>query len=92
MTNEPKLNAEHICYQAKEKIRNFLRTFAEDCELNKDESKAYFVFIFTIRDFYGVEEIGRFTVLGAMIEDGIISERALHAHLWQELGRIRGMA
>jgi hypothetical protein len=29
--------------------------------------------------------------LGEMIEDGIVLERELHAHLWQELGRIRGM-
>jgi hypothetical protein len=38
-----------------------------------------------------VREIARVSVLGALIEDGIISERELHAHLWQELGRIRGM-
>ena len=92
MSNQPKLNAEHICYRAKEKIRNLLRTFTEDCELGKDESKAYFVFRFTIRDFYGVEEIGRFSVLGAMIEDGIISEQQLYAALWHTLGQIRGMA
>jgi hypothetical protein len=91
MGNETKLNAEQICYRAKGKILNFLRTFAEDCELSKDESKAYFVFRFTIRDFYGVEEIGRFTVLGAAIEDGIISEQRLHAALWHTLGQIRGM-
>ena len=91
MSNQPKFNAEQICYRAKEKIRNLLRAFVEDCELSKDESKAYFVFRFTIRDYYGVEEIGRFTVLGAMIEDGIMSEQRLWAALWQELGRIRGM-
>jgi hypothetical protein len=44
-----------------------------------------------MRDRDGVQEIGRLSVLGAMIEDGIISERQLHAHLWQELGHIRGM-
>ena len=91
MSKQTKLNAERICYQAKDKIRSFLRTFAEDCELSKDESKAYFVFRFTIRDYYGVEEIGRFTVLGAAIEDGIISEQQLYAALWNTLGQIRGM-
>jgi hypothetical protein len=52
---------------------------------------AYFVFSFTVRDRDGVREIASLTVLGEMIEDGIISERELHAALWQELGRIRGM-
>jgi hypothetical protein len=45
-----------------------------------------------MRDRDGVQEIGRFTVLGAMIEDGIISENSLHAALWHTLGQIRGMA
>jgi hypothetical protein len=44
-----------------------------------------------MRDRDGVQEIGRFTVLGAMIEDGIISEQRLHAALWHTLGQIRGM-
>jgi hypothetical protein len=52
---------------------------------------AYFVFSFTVRDRDGVRETGRFTVLGALIEDGIISEQSLHAALWQELGKTRGM-
>jgi hypothetical protein len=91
MSNQPKFNAEQICYGAMHRIRSFVRPF-ESCDLSKDESKAYFVFRFTMRDRDGVQETGRFTVLGAMIEDGIISERALHAHLWQELGHIRGMA
>jgi hypothetical protein len=91
MTNEPKFNAEQICYGAVQRMRRFLDP-GESCDLSKDESKAYFVFRFTIRDAEGVREVARLSVLGAMIEDGIISERALHAHLWQELGRIRGMA
>jgi hypothetical protein len=90
MTNEPKLDAEQICIGAAKRIRRFLYP-AEDCYLSKDGSKAYFVFRFTIRDAEGVREIARLSVLGTMIEDGIISERALHAHLWQELGQIRGM-
>jgi hypothetical protein len=90
MTNEPKFNAERICFVAAQRIRSFLHP-RESCDLSKDKSKAYFVFRFTIRDADGVREIARLSVLGAMIEDGIISERALHAHLWQELGRIRGM-
>jgi hypothetical protein len=93
MSSETKLNAEQICYRAKGKIRNFLQPFIEHCELIKDEG-GYFVFKFTKWDVSyprGVQEIGRFTVLGAMIEDGIITERQLHSHLWQELGQIRGM-
>jgi hypothetical protein len=91
MSSETKLDAERICIGAARRIRRFLYP-AEDCYLSKDESKAYFVFSFTRRDFDGTEKIGRLSVLGAMIEDGIISERELHAHLWQELGQIRGMA
>jgi hypothetical protein len=90
MSKQTKLNAEHICYSAAHRISGFLH-LAESCDLGKDESKAYFVFRFTIRDYYGVEEIGRFTILGAMIEDGIISEKSLHAALWHTLGQIRGM-
>ena len=90
MTRETKLN-EQICYGAAHAIRNFLRP-RESCDLSKDASGLYFVFRFTMRDRDGVQEIGRFTVLSAMIEDGIISEQRLHAALWQELGRIRGMA
>ncbi len=95
MTSEPKLDAEQICYRAKGKIKKFLQRHVEHCELTKEEEGQYFVFKFTKWDISyprGVQEIGRFTVLGAMIEDGIISERELHAALWQELGRIRGMA
>jgi hypothetical protein len=44
-----------------------------------------------MRDRNGDQEIGRFTVLGALIEDGIVSEQSLLAALWQELGQIRGM-
>ena len=90
MSNQPKLDAEQICIGAAKRIRRFLYP-AEDCYLSKDGSKAYFVFSFTRCDFDGTEKIGRLSVLGAMIEDGIISEGALHAHLWQELGQIRGM-
>jgi hypothetical protein len=90
MTNEPKFNAEQICINASHRVSVFLYP-AESFDLSKDESKAYFVFRFMMRDRDGVQEIGRFTVLGAMIEDGIISEQSLHAALWQELGRIRGM-
>ena len=90
MSNQPKLNAQHICFKAENSIRSFLRP-RERCELSKDASGSYFVFTFTMRDRDGVQEIGRLSVLGAMIEDGIISERQLHAHLWQELGHIRGM-
>ena len=90
MTSEPKLDAEQICINASNRISIFLRP-GESCDLNKDESKAYFVFRFIMRDRNGDQEIGRFTVLGALIEDGIVSEQSLLAALWQELGRIRGM-
>jgi hypothetical protein len=90
MTNEPKLDAEQICHGAAHSIRSYLYPL-EKCKLSKDASGLYFVFRFTMRDRDGVQEIGRLSVLGAMIEDGIISERQLHAHLWQELGHIRGM-
>jgi len=90
MSNQPKLNAEQICIGAAHRISRFLHP-AESFDLSKDESKAYFVFRFTMRDYDEVLEIGRFAVLGEMIEDGIISEQQLHAALWQELGRIRGM-
>jgi hypothetical protein len=90
MISKTKLS-ESICYGAWHSIRRFLRP-RESCDLSKDESGGYFVFRFTMRDRDGLQEIGRFTVLGAMIEDGIISEQRLHAALWQELGRIRGMA
>jgi hypothetical protein len=63
---------------------------------SKDEGGQYFVFRFTKCDpsypLWGRQEIGRFTVLSAMIEDGIISEQQLHAALWHTLGQIRGMA
>jgi hypothetical protein len=94
MTNELKLDAEQICYRAKGKIGNFLKPHIEGCELKKDEGGQYFVFRFTKWDVYssrGLLEIGRFTVLGAAIEDGIMSERQLHAALWHTLGQIRGM-
>ncbi len=90
MSNETKLDAEQICFGAVHRIRSFVRPL-ERCDLSRDESKTYFVFRFTMRDRDGVREIGRFTVLVAMIEDGIISERQLHAALWQTLGQIRGM-
>jgi len=90
MSSETKLDAEQICLGAAHRISRFLYP-AESFDLSKDESKAYFVFRFMMRDSDGVQEIGRLAVLGAMIEDGIISERQLHAHLWQELGQIRGM-
>jgi hypothetical protein len=90
MSSETKFNAEHICFCAAQRIRGFLYLH-ESCYLSKDASGLYFVFEFTMRDRDGVPEIGRFTVLGAMIEDGIISEQQLHAALWQELGQIRGM-
>jgi hypothetical protein len=90
MSSEPKLNAEQICLDAVQRIRRFLRP-GESCILLKDESMAYFVFSFQIREADSVREIASLSVLGAIIEDGIISERALHAHLWQELGQIRGM-
>jgi hypothetical protein len=90
MGSETKLNAEQICLDASHRISRFLYP-AESFELGKDESKAYFVFRFTVRDRDGVQEIGRLTVLGAMIEDGIISEQRLHAALWHTLGQIRGM-
>ncbi len=90
MSSETKLNAEKICLNASHRISLFLYP-AESFDLSKDESGGYFVFRFLVREADGVQEIGRLTVLGAMIEDGIISERELHAHLWQELGKIRGM-
>ena len=91
MSSETKFNAEQICFVAAQKIRGFLHP-AEICDLSKDESKAYFVFRFMARDAGDVREIARVSILGALIEDGIISENALHAHLWQELGKIRCMA
>ena len=94
MSSETKLNAEQICYRAKWKIQVFLGPFIEDCEVSKDEGGQYFVFRFTKWDTsypYGVQETGRFTVLGAAIEDGIISEQRLWAALWHTLGQIRGM-
>jgi hypothetical protein len=90
MSSETKLNAERICFVAAQRIRGFLRP-RESCYLSKDASGLYFVFEFTMRDRDGVQETGRLSVLGEMIEDGIVLERELHAHLWQELGRIRGM-
>jgi hypothetical protein len=90
MSSETKFNAEQICLNASNRISIFLRP-GESCDLLKDESMAYFVFSFTVRDRDGVRKIASLSVLGALIEDGIISERALHAHLWQELGKIRGM-
>ena len=96
MSSEPKLNSEQICDRAKGKIRNFLHPYVENCEVSKDEGGQYFVFRFTKWDpsypLWGRQEIGRFTVLSAMIEDGIISEQQLHAALWHTLGQIRGMA
>ncbi len=94
MSSETKLDAERICYRAKGKILNFLRSPVEHCDVIKCEGGQYFVFKFTKWDVSypeGAREIGRLTVLGEMIEDGIVLERELHAHLWQELGRIRGM-
>jgi len=44
-----------------------------------------------VRDADGWKDIGRFTVLGAMIEDGLMSERQLHAALWHTLGKIECM-
>jgi len=94
MTDETKFNAEQICYRAKGKILKCLKPLIEHCEVIKCEGGQYFVFKFTKWDVSypeGAREIGRFTVLGALIEDGIVSEQSLHAALWQELGRIRGM-
>ncbi len=90
MSNKPKLNAKQICLGAAHRIRSFLYS-CENCALCKDQSRAYFVFEFTVRDADGWQDTGRFTVLGAMIEDGIMSERQLHAALWHTLGQIRGM-
>ena len=95
MSSETKLNAERICDRARGKIRNFHEPFVEDCEVSKDEGGQYFVFKFTTWDIgypRGVREIGRFAVLGAMIEDGVMPERRLWAALWHTLGQIRGMA
>ena len=95
MTSQRKFNAEQICYRAKGKILNYLEPVIEHCELIKVEGGQYFAFKFTKWDpsypLWGRKEIGRFTVLGAMIEDGIISEQQLHAALWHTLGQIRGM-
>jgi hypothetical protein len=94
MSNETKLNAEQICYRAKGKILNFLHSPVEHCDVIKCKGGQYFVLRFTKWDVSypeGAREIGRFTVLGAMLEDGVMSEQRLHAALWQELGRIRGM-
>jgi len=90
MSSETKFNAEQICLNASHRISFFLYP-SESFDLSKDESKAYFVFRFLVSENDGIYETGRFTVLGALIEDGIISEQSLHAALWQELGRIRGM-
>jgi hypothetical protein len=90
MSNEPKLNAEQICLSASHRISIFLRP-GESCDLLKDQSMAYFVFSFTVRDRDGVREIASLTVLGEMIEDGIISNQQLLASLWHTLGKLRGM-
>jgi hypothetical protein len=90
MSNETKLNADQICLNASNRISVFLRP-GESCVVIKDESMAYFVFSFAVRYRDGVREIASLSVLGAMIEDGVMPERRLHAALWQELGRIRGM-
>ena len=90
MSSEPKLNAEQICINASHRISIFLKP-GENCVLIKDESMAYFVFSFTVRDRDSVSEIASLSVLGAMIEDGIMSEQRLHAALWHTLGQIRGM-
>jgi hypothetical protein len=90
MSDQPKLNAEQICCGAAHLIRQFLRP-GESCDLLKDESMAYFVFSFTVRDRDGVREIASLSVLGAMIEDGVMPERRLWAALWHTLGQIRGM-
>ena len=90
MSNEPKFNAEQICLNASNRISVFLRP-GESCVVIKDESMAYFVFSFAVREADGVREIASLSVLGALIEVGIVSEQSLHAALWQELGRIRGM-
>jgi hypothetical protein len=90
MSSEPKLNAEQICLNASHRISFFLYP-AESFDLSKDESGGYFVFRFLVRENDGVYETGKLSVLGALIEDGIISEQSLHAALWQELGKTRGM-
>jgi len=90
MSSEPKVNAWRICLGAQIRIRGFLYP-RESCNLIKDESGTCFVFQFTVRDFDGVQETGSFAVLGATIEDGIISEQRLRAALWHTLGQIRGM-
>jgi hypothetical protein len=90
MSKRTRFNAEQICINASHRISLFLYP-SESFELNKDESGGYFVFRFLVRESDGIYETGRFTVLGALIEDGIVSEQSLHAALWQELGRIRGM-
>ena len=91
MTNEPKFNAEQICINASHRISFFLYP-AESFDLSKYESGGYFVFRFMVREADAVHEIGRFTILVAAIEDGIMSEQRLHAALWHTLGQIRGMA
>ena len=94
MSSETKLDAEQICYGGAHRIGGFLYPL-ERCALIKDESKSYFVFKFKKWDpsypLWGWQEIGRFTVLGAMIEDRIMSKRRLNAALWHTLGQIRGM-
>jgi hypothetical protein len=90
MSSETKLNAEQICLSASHRISIFLRP-GESCDLLKDQSMAYFVFSFTVRDRDGVREIASLTVLGEMIEDGIISNQQLLASLWHTLGKLRGM-
>jgi hypothetical protein len=62
MSSETKLNAERICFVAAQKIRIFLHP-RESCYLSKDESMAYFVFSFTVRDADSVREIASLEVL-----------------------------
>jgi hypothetical protein len=91
MSSETKLNAEQICVFAINRIRRFLVTPIEDCELIKDASGAYFVFRFIKHDGEVIWEKGRLTVLIEMIEDGIMSEREIAEGLWHTLGQIKGM-
>ena len=91
MSNQPKLNAEQICYRAKGEIDRYLVPATNPCKLSQDESGRYFVFELT-HYLFNQKESGRLTVLAAMIEDGIISEQQLLAALWHALLKVRGVA
>jgi hypothetical protein len=85
------IDAVQVCHRALGSIRHHLTHIVESCDLIEDESKRYFVFVFMRLEVDGVKEIRRYSVLKAMIEDGIMSEQQIKSGLWRTLGHIKGM-